>query len=577
MTCTGTIYRLLSDDPKIVEKGERLLAIGEPNERGFVDCLVIVEKCRDDSSAVIELDGGIQPAGFVEIWNRRRVVSSELGEPLTQVSQNFLARIFKQITITSASDFYQVFHKPLQHAEFVPGKSRINYAGRIYTEDELTNLIDASLEFYLTAGRYDAAFCQGLAAFLKCDSVPVVHVLTVNSGSSANLIALTSLTSPKLGDLALHEDDEVIAVSAGFPTSIGPIVQNRLIPVFVDIDLGSYNVNAGQIEKALSPKTRAIMLAHSLGIPFNLDKVLEIAERHRLWVIEDNCDALGAEYQLSREYRLIKGKTVSGRAKTGTIGHIGTSSFYPAHQITMGEGGAVYSSDADLHRIALSYRDWGRDCWCEPGRDNTCTKRFGRQLGLLPKGYDHKYTYSHIGYNLKITDMQAAIGTAQLKKLDGFVHRRHANWLFLREGLRKYDRTLILPEHLPNSKPSPFGFAITVRDSAGFSRNEITAFLESKNIQTRPVFAGNMLRQPAFTESAIKLRINDGPVKLSRDLLEEDIRYLLNSDAAMEKTFWIGVYPGLNENHLRFTIDVIGEFIEHRVKERVLRSQEIVP
>ena len=359
--------------------------------------------------------------------------------------------------------------------------------------------------------------------------MPDVKSITVNSGSSANLLAICSLTSPKLGDLKLSEGDEVITVAAGFPTSIAPIVQNSLIPVFVDVELGSYNIDSGKIEEAISEKTKAVFLAHTLGIPFDLNKILELAEKYRLWLIEDNCDALGAEYSLKREYNLIRNKKVSGRGKTGTFGHIGTSSFYPAHQITMGEGGAVYTSDIDLYRIAKSFRDWGRDCWCEPGCDNTCGRRFKQQLGNLPPGYDHKYTYSHIGYNLKITDMQAAIGAAQMDKVSTPI-------------------------------PSPFGFALTVRDNAKFTREEITSFLEKNNIQTRTVFAGNMLRQPAFADAKVKLRIGNSPLLISKNLTDEQYSRLPNTEIIMHRTFWVGVYPWMTEEMVDFMIDKIREF-----------------
>lgn len=456
-------------------------------------------------------------------------------------------------------NYYDFAHK---QKSFVPGKSRINYAGRVYDEDEMINLVDASLDFWLTARRYDREFCEKLSVYLNTLDMPDVKSITVNSGSSANLLAIGSLTSPKLGDLKLSEGDEVITVAAGFPTSIAPIVQNSLVPVFVDVELGSYNIDSGKIEEAISEKTKAVCLAHTLGMPFDLDKILELAEKYRLWLIEDNCDALGAEYTLKREYNLIRNKKVSGRGKTGTFGHIGTSSFYPAHQITMGEGGAVYTSDIDLYRIAKSFRDWGRDCWCEPGCDNTCGKRFKQQLGKLPPGYDHKYTYSHIGYNLKITDMQAAIGAAQMDKVSTFAEKRLENWKRLEKGLKELEDVFILPAYPENSIPSPFGFALTVRDNAKFTREEITSFLEKNNIQTRTVFAGNMLRQPAFADAKIKLRIGNSPLLISNNLTDKEYSHLPNTEIIMHRTFWVGVYPGMTEEMVDFMIQKIQEFVK---------------
>ncbi|HHE04470.1 MAG TPA: lipopolysaccharide biosynthesis protein RfbH, partial [candidate division WOR-3 bacterium] len=331
--------------------------------------------------------------------------------------------------------------------------------------------------------------------------------------------------------------------------TIAPIIQNNLVPVFVDIELGTYNINPESIEETISPKTKAIFLAHTLGIPFNLDKVLELAEKYNLWVIEDNCDALGAKYTLKREYKLINDKVIDGTRLTGTFGHIGTSSFYPAHHITMGEGGAVYTDDIKLYRILLSLRDWGRDCWCEPGKDNTCGKRFSWKLGLLPEGYDHKYIYSHLGYNLKITDMQAAIGVAQLEKLTNFVEARRKNWNRLYEGLKELEEFFILPKCPENASPSPFGFVLTIRDGAPFTRKEIVTYLEERRIQTRMIFAGNIVRQPAMVEGGYKYRVIDE---------------LKNTDKVMMDAFWIGVYPGLTEEMLTYIVESIKEFVKNR-------------
>ena len=364
-------------------------------------------------------------------------------------------------------------------AEFHPGESVIPVSGKVFDASELQALVDASLDFWLTTGRYAAEFEREFARWIG-----IRHAILVNSGSSANLLALTTLTAEELGERRLRPGDEVITAAAGFPTTVSPIIQNRLVPVFVDSTLPTYNADPDAIEAAIGPKTRAIMIAHTLGNPFDLDRIGSIAERHGLWLIEDTCDAVGSTWQ--------------GR-KVGTFGDLATVSFYPAHHMTMGEGGAVLTKSPKLKKIVESFRDWGRDCWCEPGKDNTCGKRFEWQLGALPHGYDHKYTYSRIGYNLKLTDMQAAVGVAQLRKLDGFVARRRENFAYLRTALEPLADVLILPEATPGSDPSWFGFPITVRPESGLSRNELTAHLEAAGIKTRLLFAGNLTRQPAFS------------------------------------------------------------------------------
>lgn len=552
--CIGRIFEVAVPG----QKSETVLAITNPNQNGDMEFLLTSSGGAGSHENMLEIPAGLMPYGTVLLLDRKYVLDKScIRQELATVDTNFIEKTLRAIVLRDAVNYYNAVHKKSQTMEFIPGKTRINYAGRIYDDQEISNVIDASLEFYLTAGRYDREFCKMLSDFLQSADVPEIYALTVNSGSSANLIALSVLTSPKLGDLALREGDEVITVSASFPTSIGPIIQNRLVPVFVDIEPETYNVNTDQIESSISEKTKAIMVAHTLGIPFAADKLLKIAEKHNLWVIEDNCDALGSEYTLEREYSLINGKKISGRVKTGTLGHIGTSSFYPAHQITMGEGGAVYTSDRKLYRIALSFRDWGRDCWCDPGRDNTCSRRFEWKLGLLPEGYDHKYVYSHLGYNLKITDMQAAIGVAQLRKLPGFAASRYRNWRRLLKGLSDLEHIFLLPRHSERALPSPFGFALTVREGMHPDRNSIVAFLESCKIQTRPVFAGNMLRQPAFTDADIELRILDSPRIRSRELKEQDIAKLTNSDAVMGRTFWIGVYPGMSDEMIDYSIEQI--------------------
>ncbi|MBI3928846.1 MAG: lipopolysaccharide biosynthesis protein RfbH [Armatimonadetes bacterium] len=431
--------------------------------------------------------------------------------------------------------YYEVAHRlPREEAPFVPGETRIPYAGRVYDDQEMVNLVDAALEFWLTAGRFTREFERRLARLLK-----VRHACLVNSGSSANLVAFHTLTSPMLGDRRLRKGDEVITVAAGFPTTVAPMIQFGAIPVFLDVTVedGTYNVDTSQLELAPSQKTRAVMLAHTLGNPFRLDRVVRFCADHGLWLIEDNCDALGSRY---------RGKL------TGTFGDMGTSSFYPPHHLTMGEGGAVYTSSPILKRIIESIRDWGRDCWCDPGKDNTCGKRFGWKLGELPEGYDHKYIYSHFGYNLKATDMQAAIGCAQLDKLEGFTAARRRNWQLLRDGLDDLKDHFILPEPTPGSEPSWFGFVLTVRDGAPFGRNEATRFLEERNIQTRLLFAGNLLRQPAFDE----LRRAATGYRVVGDLE--------NTDRIMNATFWVGVYPGMTEAMLGYIIETLHELVRRR-------------
>ena len=420
------------------------------------------------------------------------------------------------------------FHRA-RHAtkEFIPGESRVFYAGRVFDEAELANAVDACLDFWLTAGRFSEEFEADFAGYFD-----VSDAILVNSGSSANLVALSALTSPKLGERRLKPEDEVITVAAGFPATVGPIVQNRLVPVFVDVALGTYDAIPERIAEAVGAKTRAIMMAHTMGNPFDLGVVTEVAEEHGLWLIEDNCDALGSLY--------------NGQL-TGTFGHLSTVSFYPAHHITLGEGGCVLTDDEDLARIVRSFRDWGRDCYCSSGENNTCGRRFGQQFGTLPHGYDHKYVYSHIGYNLKVTDMQAAIGCAQLEKLPAFIKARKANWQSLSEGLALFGDRLILPKATPNSDPSWFGFVVTVREDAGFSRNDLTAFIEEHKIETRNLFAGNLLRHPAFID--IEHRVS-GPLD--------------NSDTITERTFFVGCYPGLTQKHVDYMVSVFSDFFAGR-------------
>ena len=434
------------------------------------------------------------------------------------MEENIGKRIKHQI-FEKVKEYYNLKHRD---GEFIPRKTNIPYAGRVYDEKEIISLVDSALEFWLTAGRFANQFEKEFAEFLG-----VEHCLLTNSGSSANLLAISALTSPKLGEKRLRPGDEVITVAAAFPTTVNPIIQNNLVPVFLDVNLGTYNIQADKIENAISDKTKAIFLAHTLGNPFNLKKIMKVADKHNLWVIEDNCDALGSKYN---------GKY------TGTFGHIATFSFYPAHHITMGEGGALVTNVTQLKRIIESFRDWGRDCWCEPGHDNTCGKRFGWRLGTLPFGYDHKYIYSHIGYNLKLTDMQAAIGVEQLKKLPSFIEVRKKNFKLLYDGLKKYEKYFILPEIEPEADPSWFGFMLTVRENAGFTKNDIVEYLVDNKIATRMLFAGNIVRHPSF--KGIKYRIYGN---------------LVNTDRIMNDTFWFGVYPGITNEMIDY---ILGEFDE---------------
>ncbi|TKC17135.1 lipopolysaccharide biosynthesis protein RfbH [Robertmurraya kyonggiensis] len=455
--------------------------------------------------------------------NKEEFTVSELmnAEQVGNLNQKLLEQAKRKIIFNQVEEFHKLFH---QREDFVPGESNLSYAGKIYDKDEMIALTDASLDFWLTAGRFYKEFEKSFAKYLG-----VRYALLTTSGSSANLLAVSSLTSPKLGDKRLKRGDEVITVAAGFPTTVTPIVQNGLIPVFVDVDLATYNISADQIEQAVSDKTKAIVIAHTMGNPFNLDEVMRVAGKYNLWVIEDNCDALGAKYN---------GKL------TGTIGHIGTSSFYPPHHMTMGEGGAVYTNDPKLKMIIESFRDWGRDCWCPSGCDNTCKKRFDWQLGQLPRGYDHKYTYSHIGYNLKVTDMQAAIGLEQLKKLPMFIEKRNRNFDRLKNNLKSIENDIILPEATPNSEPSWFGFVMTVKDGDKISRNRITQYLEENKVQTRMLFAGNLTKQPAF--EGVEYR------------LASDLK---NTDKIMNNTFLVGVYPGLTEEMIDYMSEKIIEAV----------------
>jgi len=434
-------------------------------------------------------------------------------------------KIIRKEILKKVKDFYiaQGVNK-----KFVPGQTFIPYAGRVYNQEELVSLVDASLDFWLTTGRYAKEFEERLSDFLK-----IKYCLLTNSGSSANLLAVSALTSPMLKNRQLKPGDEVITTACGFPTTLNPILQNNLVPVFVDVKLGTYNIQVEKIEKAITRKTKAIFTAHTLGNLIDIDGISKIVKKYNLWWLEDNCDSLGSKYK--------------GRY-TGTFGDISTCSFYPPHHITMGEGGAVLTSNLLLKRIILSFRDWGRDCWCESGHDDTCKRRFTQKFGDLPYGYDHKYVYSHIGYNLKVTDMQAAIGCAQLKKLPGFIEARRNNFKFLSKIFKKYEDYLILPQAQDYSEPSWFGFPILVRENSPFKRVDIVNHLEDNKIATRMLFGGNLLKQPAYRN--IKYRLADN---------------LKNTNLVMNNLFWIGVYPGLTKSMLSYIEETVDNFFTSKI------------
>jgi len=420
------------------------------------------------------------------------------------------------------SEYYQQAFSP---KEFIPGETPVRYAGRVFSDEELRYAVDASLDFWLTAGRFSEELEVSLSDYYDLDTA-----LLVNSGSSANLVAVSALTSPVLGDNRICPGDEVITVAAGFPTTINPIIQNGAVPVFIDVDLGTYVPSVEAIASAVTSRTKAVMIAHTMGIPYDVAAVKELCKEKGIWLVEDCCDALGSK---------LNGKLL------GTFGDIATLSFYPAHQMTMGEGGAVLTNNEDLARVARSFRDWGRDCYCSGGENNTCGKRFSQQFGTLPLGFDHKYVYSHIGYNLKVTDIQAAIGCAQFKKLDGFIKARRSNWAALTEKLQPYRDQLILPQTPANSEPCYFGYVITVADEAAFTRNELTRYLEEAKIETRNLFCGNIICQPAYSNTAYRVHGE-----------------LTNTDLIMNNTFFIGVYPGLTERHIQYISEVFEVFMK---------------
>lgn len=428
-------------------------------------------------------------------------------------------------------DYYNDFKKPEQTKEFAPG-DRLSYASRVYDEKEMGSLVDAALDFWLTTGRFSDEFEKEFARWIG-----VRHANLVNSGSSANLIAFMALTAPELGDRQIKRGDEVITVACGFPTTVTPILQYGAVPVFVDVTVPQYNIDVSKLEGALSPRTKAVMIAHTLGNPFNLKETKAFCQRHNLWLVEDNCDALGTQYTIDGETRY-----------TGTWGDIGTSSFYPPHHMTMGEGGCVYTSNPLLNRLIKSFRDWGRDCVCPSGRDNLCGHRFDGQFGELPQGYDHKYVYSHFGYNLKVTDMQAAVGVEQLKKFPSFIEARRHNWDRLHRNLEEIQDKVILPEPAEGSRPSWFGFLISIKEGSGLNRNAVTRYIEDHNIQTRLLFSGNLIKHPCFDQlrGTDAYRVSGG---------------LEVTDFIMEHSFWVGVYPGMTDEKLDYMAQIIKEAV----------------
>jgi CDP-6-deoxy-D-xylo-4-hexulose-3-dehydrase len=510
--------------PRGGHRSQALVALSTPDSDGFLRFAPLLGNDAQALGIGLALEAADFIAGDLSGWvrlDRTGWQYFDSSETIGTLKPAALARIHRALCAQEARSYSAIAHRPMP---FLPGKTPVPPSGKVIGARELELLVEASLDGWLTTGRFNDAFERKLGEYLGRR-----FVRTTNSGSSANLLAMTALTSHLLGDRALKPGDEVITVAAGFPTTVNPTLQNGLVPVFVDVSLPTYNIAADLIEAAVSTRTRAIMIAHTLGNPFDLDTVMEVARRHDLWVIEDCCDALGSTYR---------------DRKVGTFGHIGTLSFYPAHHITMGEGGAVFTDDNDLRRAIESIRDWGRDCYCAPGKDNTCGKRFKWQLGDMPAGYDHKYTYSHVGYNLKITDMQAAVGLAQLDRLEGFIESRRTNFRYLRARLAPLTDRLLLPEATPGSDPSWFGFPITLLPAVAQTREQLTAFLERHKIGTRLLFAGNLTRQPYF---------RGRPHRVSGTLE--------NTDIVMSRTFWIGVYPGLSTDMLDFAADKIIEFM----------------
>ena len=523
----GTIYSAYFPFSDLSNKKKRpVLALSERDENDDVRIVFITRTpvC-DEQGFALDLtdfsDGPLKHPSHMRIDKVFNLHISRIEKPVARLSDKGYERVLRRLVTLDIPGFAALKYR---HTPFHAGTSVIPPSGKVIGAAELKNMVDASLDGWLTTGRFNEAFEKRFAEF-----VGVPHALTTVSGSAANLLAFTALTSPKLGARALKPGDEVITVAAGFPTTVNPILQNGMVPVFVDVDIPTYNIDPHKIEAAVSDRTRAIMIAHTLGNVFDLDAVMAVARKHNLWVIEDCCDALGSRY---------KGQHV------GTFGHIATCSFYPAHHITMGEGGMVFTKDGELRKIIESFRDWGRDCYCPPGKDNTCGKRFGWQLGSLPAGYDHKYTYSHVGYNLKISDMQAACALAQMDRLPDFIAARKHNFAFLKERLKSCEEFLILPEATADSDPSWFGFPITLCEAAGVNRVDLLKYLDQNKIGTRLLFAGNLTRQPYFEGKTYRVSGE-----------------LVRTDEIMNNTFWIGVYPGLTEEMLGYAAEKIEVFL----------------
>ena len=508
-----------------VSEEATLLVLDRRNSK-LLTALIVPKVASDDSFEYATLirkadlkEGNIEYEGLLELDTIFHLKGTDCRK-IGAVTSEKLGEVLRLFTKYASSIYFDSFHRNQK-------PDNIAASGKVLDQNDLSNMIDASLDMWLTAGRFAEEFEKEFPKSLGAE-----YCAIVNSGSSANLVALSALTSYKLGEKRLKPGDEVITLAAGFPTTVTPIVQNRLVPVFADVELGTYNIDIEQLDKGVSERTKAIFIAHTLGNPFDVDKVLEIADKYDLWIIEDNCDALGSKY---------------GNKYTGTFGDVSTFSFYPAHHITMGEGGAVVSDDTELHKIVCSFRDWGRDCWCPPGKDNTCKNRFGWKMGSLPLGYDHKYVFSHLGYNLKATDFQAAVGLSQLRKLSEFKKKRKENFNLLYNGFKKegLDKYFILPRWLPKSDVSWFGFPLTIRDRVRFQRKELIDFLERKKIGTRLLFAGNIVRQPAFTEGDIRYRV---------------ICNLTNTDKICMNTFWIGLWPGIAARQIQYMINSFTSF-----------------
>ena len=528
--CFGLVIRSVEPRPQIVVACQDL-------ERGFRSPDGNILRIRTE-----ELGEGSIPEDIVVNLDHILTIGRDQCEKVARLTRARVDQLLRDLMAIQTLQYYELFHKP---EAFIPGESAVPVAGRTFDAEDMQFLVDSALDFWLTTGRFAAAFEREFAKFLGIE-----HVILCNSGSSANLLAIACLTSPELKERRLQPGDEVITLACGFPTTVNPIIQNNLVPVFVDVAIPTYNVEACELQGALSERTRAVFLAHTLGNPFDIDAVCSFCRQHNLWLIEDCCDALGSAY-VSDDPSLVPAQSPPVAYPAGTFGHIATFSFYPAHPITMGEGGALVTNDTQLKVLIESFRDWGRDCWCNPGHEDTCKRRFHWQLGDLPYGYDHKYIYSHIGYNLKLTDMQAAIGLAQLRKLPGFIEARKRNFNILYQGLDPLREFFILPEATPKSHPSWFGFPLALRSDAPFSRESLIQHLNQCKIGTRLLFGGNLIRQPAY-----------------KDSIHRSTGDLHNSDFVMNQVFWIGVYPGLGKRMLDYVIDSFIDFTSGKGVQR---------